>query len=198
MCWTIVQVLDTEKKSIIDGDTIELEGGQRVRYIGIDTPETAHPEKAVECFGAEASRLHSQLNLPARCQISGAVFGRRKRSPREWSRALGRLLFIEGLIPSVAASAAAVVTAKSAASAALARFLRTRFTDDNVAAIKSLARKLSGFFGSFLRRHFHKAKTARSARFAIAYDRRRNHRSRLREKLFQRGVGSIPRQTAHK
>jgi len=27
-------------KSIIDGDTIELAGGKRVRYIGIDTPET--------------------------------------------------------------------------------------------------------------------------------------------------------------
>lgn len=27
---------------VIDGDTIELEGGERVRYLGIDTPETLH------------------------------------------------------------------------------------------------------------------------------------------------------------
>src|SRR4030043_2185331 len=40
---------------VIDGDTIELEGGQRVRFIGINTPETVDPNKSVECFGKEAS-----------------------------------------------------------------------------------------------------------------------------------------------
>lgn len=30
---------------VIDGDTIEIEGGQRIRYIGIDTPETVDPRK---------------------------------------------------------------------------------------------------------------------------------------------------------
>ncbi len=34
---------------VIDGDTIELTNGQRVRYIGIDTPELADPQKPVEC-----------------------------------------------------------------------------------------------------------------------------------------------------
>src|SRR3989344_1479971 len=34
---------------VVDGDTIELEGGQTIRYIGIDTPETVHPQKTVEC-----------------------------------------------------------------------------------------------------------------------------------------------------
>ncbi len=29
--------------AVIDGDTIEIEGGQRVRYLGIDTPETGQP-----------------------------------------------------------------------------------------------------------------------------------------------------------
>ena len=32
---------------VVDGDTIEIEGGQAVRYIGIDTPETVHPQKTV-------------------------------------------------------------------------------------------------------------------------------------------------------
>jgi micrococcal nuclease len=40
---------------VIDGDTIELEGGERVRYLGIDTPETVHPDKSVECYGPEAA-----------------------------------------------------------------------------------------------------------------------------------------------
>lgn len=48
---------------VIDGDTIEIEGGQRVRYIGIDTPETVHPSKPVECYGKEASDENKELVL---------------------------------------------------------------------------------------------------------------------------------------
>lgn len=48
-------------KRVIDGDTIELADGQRVRYIGIDTPETVHPQKSVECFGVEAKEENRRL-----------------------------------------------------------------------------------------------------------------------------------------
>ena len=46
---------------VIDGDTIELEDGRRVRYIGIDTPETVDPQKPVQCFGKEASLENKKL-----------------------------------------------------------------------------------------------------------------------------------------
>ena len=46
---------------IIDGDTIEIVGGERVRYIGIDTPETVDPRKPVQCFGVEASKKNQEL-----------------------------------------------------------------------------------------------------------------------------------------
>lgn len=46
---------------VIDGDTIEIETGQNVRYIGIDTPETKHPKKPVQCFGEEAYRKNRTL-----------------------------------------------------------------------------------------------------------------------------------------
>jgi len=46
---------------VIDGDTIEIEGGQRIRYIGIDTPETVDPRKPVQCFGKEASDQNKKL-----------------------------------------------------------------------------------------------------------------------------------------
>lgn len=49
--------------SVIDGDTIKLENGQTVRYIGIDTPETKHPTKADECYGKEASRKNTEIVL---------------------------------------------------------------------------------------------------------------------------------------
>lgn len=55
---------DAVIRSVSDGDTIVLVGGTRVRLIGIDTPETHHPSKPVQCFGAEAS-AHTRSLLPA-------------------------------------------------------------------------------------------------------------------------------------
>jgi endonuclease YncB( thermonuclease family) len=46
-----------------DGDTLVLESGDRVRLIGVDTPETHHPELPVQRFGKEASdftRKHAE------------------------------------------------------------------------------------------------------------------------------------------
>ncbi|MBS3906950.1 MAG: thermonuclease family protein [Syntrophaceae bacterium] len=41
-------------KRVIDGDTLMLSNGQKVRLIGVDTPETKHPKKSVQHFGKEA------------------------------------------------------------------------------------------------------------------------------------------------
>ncbi len=49
---------------VVDGDTIKiLIDGQEetVRLIGVDTPETKHPSKDVECFGEEASAYVSSI-----------------------------------------------------------------------------------------------------------------------------------------
>lgn len=46
---------------VIDGDTIEIEDGRKVRYIGIDTPETVNPRKPIACFGREASNKNKLL-----------------------------------------------------------------------------------------------------------------------------------------
>lgn len=47
--------------SVVDGDTIKIEGGEIVRYIGMDTPETVAPGRPVECYGTEASRKNKAL-----------------------------------------------------------------------------------------------------------------------------------------
>lgn len=46
---------------VVDGDTVEIENGQKVRYIGIDTPETVKPRVVVQCFGKEASNRNKEL-----------------------------------------------------------------------------------------------------------------------------------------
>ncbi|MBI5134882.1 thermonuclease family protein [Candidatus Uhrbacteria bacterium] len=48
-------------KRVIDGDTIELEDGRKIRLIGVDTPETVDPRKEVQCFGPEAKEFTSNL-----------------------------------------------------------------------------------------------------------------------------------------
>lgn len=51
---------------VIDGDTAIIQFGrskETVRFLGVDTPETKHPTKPVECWGKEAS-LHTQQLLP--------------------------------------------------------------------------------------------------------------------------------------
>jgi micrococcal nuclease len=43
---------------VIDGDTVVVRASghtETVRLIGVDTPETKHPTKPVQCFGPEAS-----------------------------------------------------------------------------------------------------------------------------------------------
>jgi micrococcal nuclease len=59
---------------VVDGDTIRVEvNGEefRVRYIGIDTPETVDPRRPVQCFGQEASERNRQL-------VEGKVVGLEK------------------------------------------------------------------------------------------------------------------------
>lgn len=46
---------------VIDGDTVKLSDGNKVRILGIDTPETKDPRKPVQCFGQEASAKMKEL-----------------------------------------------------------------------------------------------------------------------------------------
>lgn len=46
---------------VVDGDTIELDGGERVRLIGVDTPETVDPRRSVQYFGKEASAFTRRM-----------------------------------------------------------------------------------------------------------------------------------------
>jgi micrococcal nuclease len=43
---------------VIDGDTIELASGEKVRYLMVDTPETSG---GLECFGEEAKQFNIDL-----------------------------------------------------------------------------------------------------------------------------------------
>jgi micrococcal nuclease len=70
-------------KRVVDGDTLLLTNGERVRLIGVDTPETKHPQKPVQRFGREAYLFTREL-----------VEGKEVRLEFDWQRRdkYGRLL----------------------------------------------------------------------------------------------------------
>lgn len=58
---------------VVDGDTIEIEGGYKLRYIGIDTLETVDPRRSVGCFGKEASAKNKELVLGQKVRLEKDV-----------------------------------------------------------------------------------------------------------------------------
>lgn len=74
---------------VIDGDTLELRVNgktDRVRLIGINTPESVDPRRPVECFGKEASAKATEL-------LRGADIVEVEADPSQGVRdAYGRLL----------------------------------------------------------------------------------------------------------
>lgn len=52
---------EAEVARVIDGDTIELAGGERVRYLMVNTPETTGGKD--ECYGANAVTFNTDLVL---------------------------------------------------------------------------------------------------------------------------------------
>jgi len=46
---------------VVDGDTIILSNGEKVRLIGVDTPETKHPRKPIEYYGKEATAFTKRM-----------------------------------------------------------------------------------------------------------------------------------------
>lgn len=57
---------------VIDGDTIQVKIGskkEKVRLIGIDTPEIVDPRKTVQCFGKEASQKAKNLMLGKKVRL---------------------------------------------------------------------------------------------------------------------------------
>ena len=61
---TAASVLDGLVVRVIDGDTVHVQIGevsQRVRYIGVNSPEVHHPRKGEEPGGRAASEINRQL-----------------------------------------------------------------------------------------------------------------------------------------
>jgi micrococcal nuclease len=54
---------------VVDGDTIVLDHREKVRLIGVDTPESVDPRRPVQRFGKEAAAFISRLVLRKRVRL---------------------------------------------------------------------------------------------------------------------------------
>jgi len=69
--------------AIYDGDTIELENGEKIRYLGINSPEIAHkPGERDQPYGREATRANSRQvgNRTVQLKFDGETRGRYGRT----------------------------------------------------------------------------------------------------------------------
>jgi micrococcal nuclease len=69
--------------SVFDGDTILLDTGEKVRYLGIDAPEVAHEDHPAECYGTKAKKANGKWVFNKRVTL---------RYDREKKDRYGRLL----------------------------------------------------------------------------------------------------------
>ncbi|MGH9870226.1 MAG: thermonuclease family protein [Candidatus Polarisedimenticolia bacterium] len=64
--------------AVVDGDTIKVElssSVETIRLIGVDTPETVHPQKPVEHFGKEASAFTNRMAIGKIVRLEGDADG---------------------------------------------------------------------------------------------------------------------------
>jgi micrococcal nuclease len=90
---------------VVDGDTIVIENDERVRYIGIDTPETVHPRIGVEPFGPEASAVNKALVEGRRVYLVSDITNRDK-----YGRLLRYVYTEDGLFVNLALVACGLAT----------------------------------------------------------------------------------------
>jgi len=68
--YTVVRVIDGDTLRVTPNPNPASSEGDRIRLIGVDTPETVHPNRPVEYFGKEASEFTRRLAEGRRVQLT--------------------------------------------------------------------------------------------------------------------------------
>jgi micrococcal nuclease len=81
----------SQVKRVVDGDTVELTNGQKIRLLNIDTPETVKANTPIMCFGPEASTFTKKLLTDKMVQLTYD-----KEANDQYGRGL-RFIFLDGV-----------------------------------------------------------------------------------------------------
>jgi len=69
-----IKTMDAVILRVVDGDTVVLAGGQKVRLLGIDAPETKHPDRPVEKGGIEAKNYLKKRIEGKKCVLEYTIY----------------------------------------------------------------------------------------------------------------------------
>ena len=85
---------------VIDGDTLVMENGERVRLIGVDTPETKHPNKPVAPLGKVAAAFTRRMveGKRVRLEFDPANASRAHKDSTQQRRTLAYVVLEDGTL----------------------------------------------------------------------------------------------------
>jgi micrococcal nuclease len=81
---------------VVDGDTIVVSPNEKVRLIGVDTPETVHPNKAVQCFGKDAKEFTRSMVEHRTIRLVLDETNRARHHKDHYGRTLAYVYFDDG------------------------------------------------------------------------------------------------------
>jgi micrococcal nuclease len=81
---------------VIDGDTIVVSPNEKVRLIGVDTPETVHPNKVVQCFGKDAKEFTRSMAERQTIRLVLNESNRARNHKDRYGRTLAYVYFDDG------------------------------------------------------------------------------------------------------
>jgi micrococcal nuclease len=81
---------------VVDGDTIVVRPNEKVRLIGVDTPETVHPRKAVQCFGSDAKEFTRRMVESKSIRLAFDESNRARNHKDRYGRTLAYAYFDDG------------------------------------------------------------------------------------------------------
>jgi micrococcal nuclease len=81
----------SQVRRVVDGDTVELTNGQKIRLLNIDTPETVKANTPMMCYGQEASNFTKKLLTDKMVQLTFD-----KEANDQYGRGL-RFIFLDGV-----------------------------------------------------------------------------------------------------
>jgi micrococcal nuclease len=81
----------SQVRRVVDGDTVELTNGQKIRLLNINTPETVKANTPVMCYGEEASGFTKKLLTDKMVQLT-----QDKEANDQYGRGL-RFVFLDGV-----------------------------------------------------------------------------------------------------